>query len=88
MDEFEKRMHFSAFITTLADAVTKMNPTSLVSSEAQKIIEAAELKPQLQAATKKWLDMVVAFTEKATTLGSKYPIEEVLGIKIQSDIKS
>ena len=81
MDEFEKRMHFTSFVTTLSDVVTKMNPMSLVGSDAQKLIESAGLKDNLASATKKWLDMVIAFSDKVCVLGSKYPIEELLGIK-------
>lgn len=79
-------MHFSAFVTTLSDVVSKMNPTTLVGSDAQKIIEQTELKQQLMAATKKWLDMVMAFSDKVTILGSKYPIEELLGIKTEPKV--
>lgn len=86
MDEFEKRMHFTSFVTTLADVVTKMNPTTLVGGDAQKIIETAGLKDQLAAATKKWLDMVIAFSDKACILGSKYPIEELLGVKTEPKV--
>lgn len=81
-DEFEKRMHFSGFISTLTDAVTKMNPSTLVSSDAKKEIEAAELKNQLQQTYKGWLDMLMHFIQKADGLGTQYPIESVLGIEV------
>ena len=80
-DEFERRTYLTGTITTLADAVAKMNPTLLVSPTAQQIIEAGGLKEQFQAVTKKWLDMVGHFIEKVDRLGSLYPIEGVIGIK-------
>lgn len=80
MDEFEKRMQFSSFVTTLADVVSKMNPISLV-GEGKADIEAAGLKDQYQAAIKRWLDMLMDYTDKARKMGTQYPLEEVLGIK-------
>ena len=82
MDEFEKRMHFSAFVTTLSDTVTKMNPATLITDETAKILEGSDLKELQKQAMKKWLDMDMAFMDKANALGSKYPIEELLGIKV------
>jgi len=83
MDEFEKRMHFSSFIGTLADTVTKMNPTMLVDTDARVVLEGAGLKDQYQGSCKVWLDMLVSYMKKASNLGSKYPIEEVLGIRTE-----
>jgi hypothetical protein len=88
MDEFEKRMHFSAFISTLADAVTKMNPNSLMGKDALEALEGTGLKDSMASANKKYLDMLMAYIEKSTVLGSKYPIEEILGIKTESVAKS
>lgn len=85
MDEFEKRMHMSSFISTLCDAVSKMNPAMLVDENARKMIDAAQLGNQLQGANKQWLDMLQHFIGKADTLGSKYPIEELLGIKVDTN---
>jgi hypothetical protein len=85
MDEFEKRMHFSAYITTLADAVTKMNPSTLLGeADAQKNLEAAGLKDSMANTYKKYLDMLMAYIDKASSIGCKYPIEEILGIKTES----
>lgn len=86
MDEFEKRMHFSGFIGTLADAVTKMNPNTLLGEDAQRNVEAAGLKDAMANANKKYLDMLMAYIDKSSSIGSKYPIEEILGIK--TEIKS
>jgi len=80
MDEFERRMQFSSFVTTLADVVSKMNPITLV-GEGKADIEAAGLKDQYQASIKRWLDMLMDYTDKARKLGTRYPLEEVLGIK-------
>ena len=88
MDEFEKRMHFSAFVTTLSDTISKMNPATLINTETGKILAESDLKELEKQAMKKWLDMDMAFMDKASKLGSQYPIEELLGIKIQPDIKS
>ena len=83
MDEFEKRMHFSAFVTTLADTVTKLNPATMITGETATIIEGSDLKELTKQAMKKWLDMDMAFMDKSNNLGSKYPIEEILGIKVE-----
>ncbi|MBA7629280.1 hypothetical protein ES703_36778 [subsurface metagenome] len=80
VDEFERRMHLSSFVTTLTDAITKMNPSTLISEDAKKDIEAAELKSQVQNVHKKWLDMFMHFVEKVDNLGTNYPIEAILGI--------
>jgi len=82
MDEFEKRMHFSAFITTLSDTITKMNPATLITGETAAIVEGSDLKELTKQAMKKWLDMDMAFMDKANNLGSKYPIEEILGLQV------
>jgi len=82
MDEFEKRMHFTAFVTTLSDVVSKMNPATLLGRDSQALVETAGLKDKANGAVNKWLDMVIAFSEKATILGSKYPIEAILGIEV------
>lgn len=81
MDEFEKRMYFSSFVSTLADTVTKMNPITLVGSEGRQELEQAGLKDQYQAAMKKWLDLLMGYSSKAQKLGEKYPIEKLLGIE-------
>jgi len=81
MDEFEKRMYFSSFITTLADVATKMNPITLVGTEGEKAITEAGLKDQYQSAIKRWLDLMITYTQKAQKLGEKYPIEKILGIE-------
>lgn len=78
-DEFEKKMYFSAYINTLADTVTKMNPGILCSASI-KDIEAADLKSQYQGTTKAWLDMLSNFIKKADKIGTSYPIEDILGI--------
>jgi hypothetical protein len=80
-DEFEKRMYLNSFITLLADTVTKMNPLTLIPDASRTIIEAAGLKDQFQAAVKKWLDMLMAYIDKANKLGIQYPIEAILGIE-------
>ena len=79
MDEFDKKMYFSAYINTLADTVTKMNPGVLCAA-SQQAIEAADLKPQYQGTMKAWLDMLNNFIKKADKIGSAYPIEEIIGI--------
>ena len=86
MDEFEKRMHVSSFISTLCDTVTKMNPNTLLGEDMQKGLEAAGLKDKMNQAINKYLDMLMHFMEKADTLGSKYPIEEILGIKVEPKV--
>ena len=79
MDEFDKKMYFSAYINTLADTVTKMNP-GILCQGSQKEIEAADLKPQFQGTMKAWLDMLSNFIKKADKIGTQYPIEEIVGI--------
>lgn len=88
MDEFEKRMHFSAYITTLADAVTKMNPNTLLGDEILKGMDATGLNQLMAQANKKYLDMLMAYIDKANLIGTKYPIEEILGIKLEPGAKS
>jgi len=80
-DEFERRQSLSSFITTLADTVTKLSPSTLISKDGQETIDQAGLKDSYQAAWKGYLDMLMHFTKKADSIGSNYPIEEVLGIK-------
>lgn len=87
MDEFEKRMHFSAFVSTLSDTISKMNPATLINEETSKILAESDLKELTKQAMKKWLDMDMAFMDKANKLGSQYPIEQLLGIKIESETK-
>lgn len=83
MDEFEKRMHFSAFVTTLSDTITKMNPATLLNEDTGKMLAESDLKELEKQAMKKWLDMDMAFMDKANRLGSQYPIEELLGIPVE-----
>ena len=81
MDEFEKRMQFAGFITTLADAVTKMNPITLLGQDSFKNMDTLGLKDVFTGSTKKYLDMLNAYIDKARDVGSRYPIEDILGIK-------
>jgi hypothetical protein len=79
-DEFERRLHFSAFISTLADVVSKMSPSTLINTETRSELEGAELRSQLQSAYKKWLDLYIHYIEKLDAIGVSYPIEALLGI--------
>ena len=81
LDEFEKRMHLAGFVTSITDAVTKLNPSMLIGTEAKTEIEATELKSQYQNAMKKWLDLLMHCIDKTDKCITPYPIESILGIK-------
>lgn len=87
-DEFERRQSLTSFITTLVDAVTRTSPTTVMSDNLRDKLEEAGLKDTLQAANKKWVDLYMHFLDKIDSLGSKYPIEELLGIKDAQQIKT
>lgn len=79
VDEFEKKMYFSGYITTLSDTVTKLNPGVLCAG-SMKDIEASDLKSIYQQSMKEWLTMLNVFIKKSAALGEQYPIEKMLGI--------
>jgi len=79
-DEFEKKMHFSGYINTLSDTVTKMNPGVLCAGSKQEI-ESSDLKAIYQQSLKEWLTMLNVFIRKSSALGEQYPIEKMIGIE-------
>jgi len=76
--EYQKHMLFKEHVKTLVEVLKEISPDNLIPSAQQKSATADEEVKRLKH---EWVETCLEFCRKIRSLGVKYPIHTMLGIK-------
>lgn len=85
MEEYEKRLIMIQYIQTLVDSVDRLNPSARIATPSKGEAEDPTTREQRQLLNQEWYSMYRDFIRKVQFVGTKYPIEELLGIAKSSE---